>query len=261
MKERLDIFARKIKEFFSDKKRRSVFIWISSVALAVILIFTVCAVYVGDYYHADSEAIAAFADGSGVTVHTIDKDTTAFIPDGARAGFIFYPGGKVEAESYRPLMLALAERGILAVLTEMPFNLAVLDVNAADGVREAFPEVESWYIGGHSLGGSMAASYLAKNADSFDGLVLLGSYSTADLSSFDVEILSIYGSADGVMNREKYEKYKPNIATNLSEIVIDGGNHAYYGMYGEQSGDGAASISPAEQITLTAEYISEMIFN
>ena len=133
----------------------------------------------------------------------------------------------------------------------------MLDVNAADGITEQFPEIESWYIGGHSLGGSMAASYLAKHGDEFDGLVLLGSYSTADLTSS--KVLSIYGENDGVMNREKYEKYKSNLPADFTEKVIKGGNHAYFGIYGEQEGDGKADISAMEQIIITTDTISDFI--
>lgn len=261
MKEKLVSFIEKIKIFFSDKKRKKIFIWISSAALTFLLIFTVCAVYVSDYYHADNDAIAAFSAGSDIAVRSFDEGKTAFIPEKAEAGLIFYPGGKVEADAYRPLMLALAQRGILAIIIEMPYNLAVLDVNAADGVIDEFSYVDRWYMCGHSLGGSMAASYLADNSDSFDGLVLLGAYATDDISSLDIDVLSIYGENDGVLNRKKYEKYKSNLPANFLEIVIDGGNHAYYGMYGEQAGDGSASISQSEQISLTAGYVAEMIHN
>jgi hypothetical protein len=103
----------------------------------------------------------------------------------------------------------------------------------------------------------MAASYLSKNTDKFDGLILLGAYSTADLTG--CHVLSLYGSEDGVMNREKYEKYKSNLPTDFTEIIIEGGNHAYFGMYGEQDGDGRATISNTEQIFYTADNIADFI--
>jgi alpha-beta hydrolase superfamily lysophospholipase len=141
----------------------------------------------------------------------------------------------------------------------MPFNLAVLDMNAADGIRELYPEIDHWYIGGHSLGGSIAASYAAKNSEDFDGVILLASYSTTDISATTLDVLSIYGSEDNVMNREKYEKYKKNLPTDLIEIVIDGGCHAYFGMYGEQEGDGTPTLSAEEQIRVSADYISDFV--
>ena len=215
-------------------------------------------VYVGNYYHADMTAIDAFLPMQSVN-HSEKDGHIVFMPENPIAGFVFYPGGKVEYTAYMPLMAALADRGIICVLVKMPFNLAVLDVNAADGIREQYPEVEKWYIGGHSLGGSMAASYLAKHRDGFEGLVLLGAYSTADLSDSGLRVLSVYGSEDGVMNREKYEKNLTNLPDNFTEIVIDGGIHAYFGMYGRQKGDGEPRISNEEQIFITADIIFDTV--
>ncbi|MBP3329287.1 MAG: hypothetical protein J6L89_00480 [Clostridia bacterium] len=180
-------------------------------------------------------------------------------PESVKAGLIFYPGGKVEYTAYEPLMKACADRGIMCVLLEMPFHLAVFDVNAADGIQQKFPEIEKWYIGGHSLGGSMASSYLSKNIDSYEGLILLGSYSTADLSETDLDVLSVYGSEDKVLNREKYEENRINLPEDFTEFVIDGGCHAYFGIYGEQAGDGKAAITAPEQIVITAEKINELV--
>ena len=126
-------------------------------------------------------------------------------------------------------------------------------------MQEQYPEIEEWYIGGHSLGGSIAASYLAKNADDYEGLILLGSYSITDLSTTDLDVLSIYGSEDLVMNREKYEANKSNLPDDFIEIVIEGGCHAYFGMYGMQDGDGAPTISNHEQIDLTVMEIMKII--
>lgn len=172
---------------------------------------------------------------------------------------MLYPGGKVEYTAYAPLMLALAERDVLCVLIPMPCNLAVLHPNAAEGIPEQFPEIENWYIGGHSLGGSMAASYGVKHSEELGGLVLLAAYSTADLTDSGLDVLSMYGSEDGVLNMEKYESYRGNLPETTVEIVIPGGNHALFGSYGAQDGDGEASISPAEQIQYVAERIAEFV--
>lgn len=254
-----NILGERIRAFFADVKKRTVFIvsCVAVVALALIAILCFNA-YVSDYYAADRDAISEVARVSETDIYELEDGVTVFKPLNAKKGFIFYPGGKVEYAAYAPLMDTLASHGILCVLIEMPFNLAVLDINAADGIAEKFPRIEEWYIGGHSLGGSMAASYLAKNTDKIEGLVLLGSYSTADLT--DSRVLSIYGSEDRVMNREKYEKYKSNLPADFTEVEIDGGNHAFFGMYGHQEGDGRAKITPIEQITVTADAISEFIY-
>ena len=229
------------------------------VALVVAILLGACALYLGDYYPADEGAVAVFSAQDNVAVRILDDGNIVFEPQDATRGFIFYPGGKVEHHAYEPLLAALAREGILCVLVEMPFRLAVLDINAADGIREQYPEIEQWYIGGHSLGGSMAASYLEKNAQDYEGLILLGSYSTADLSHTDLAVLSVYGSEDRVMNREKYDECKSNLPVDLTEIVISGGCHAYFGMYGAQDGDGTPTISNHEQIRLTAEQIVKIM--
>ena len=244
---------------FKDRKKRKIFIWVTSVTLALAILVGAFAIYLNDYYRADMAAIEAFVTENEVPYTVIEGDDIVFKPENCRAGLIFYPGGKVEYTAYLPLMEACADEGILCVLVKMPFNLAVLDSNAAKGIPEKYPEIENWYIGGHSLGGSMAASYLSKNADVFEGLILLGSYSTADISEKDVDVLSVFGSEDRVMNREKYDKNLKNLPSDMTEIIIEGGCHAYFGMYGRQAGDGEPKISADEQIRLTAKYISEFI--
>lgn len=244
--------------FSQDKHKTKSLITITSIVLVIVILVGACAIYLGDYYHADMEAVEAFASINTSEQYTTENNTIVFEPDNATAGFIFYPGGKVEYTAYIPLMQKLSSEGILCVLVKMPFNLAVFDINAADGIQKNYPEIDSWYIGGHSLGGSMAASYIAENADNFKGLILLGSYSTTDISNTDLDVLSIYGSEDYVLNREKYTKSKINLPDDFTEIILDGGCHAYFGMYGPQEGDGTPTISNAEQICLTAEHIVAM---
>ena len=246
--------------FLKNRSKKKIIISLS-VVLVLVLLVVACAIYLGDYYRADCKAIEAFAAMNEVDFHTLADQTVVFEPKDATVGIIFYPGGKVDHRAYDPLMAACAKEGILCVLVEMPFHLAVLDINAADGICEMYPQIEEWYIGGHSLGGSMAASYLAKHTEAFEGLILLGSYATADLSDTELKVLSLYGSEDRVLNREKYDQNKSNLPANFSEQIIEGGSHAYFGMYGEQAGDGVARITNEEQIHFTAERIAEWIFS
>ena len=246
--------------FFADKRKRKIFITVTSIVLVIAFFVGACAIYLGDYYRADNEAIDAFLP-QGSAWKEEPNGNIVFEPGGATTGLIFYPGGKVEHTAYIPLMQACAENGILCVIVEMPFNLAVFDINAADGIQKEYPQIENWYIGGHSLGGSMAASYLEKHTNEYEGLILLGSYSTADLSDDELEVLSIYGSEDQVLNREKYNDNISNLPKDFKEIVIEGGCHAYFGMYGAQEGDGTPSITNEEQIQQTVEYIAQMILS
>ena len=228
-------------------------------SISLLVIGGACAVYVNDYYHAGETAVAALNSNEAVTVEQIEKDVIAFIPKEISAGLIFYPGGKVEYTAYAPLLQSLAENGILCILPHMTCNLAVLEMNAADGLCEYYPEVKNWYLGGHSLGGSMAASYLEKHTDNFDGLFLFASYSTANLSSFDLDVLSVYGTKDFVLNAEKYEKYKENLPADFTEHIIQGGCHAYFGNYGTQDGDGTPTITEEEQIAETVNAVLEIV--
>ncbi len=239
------------------KKKAPKCIIILCAGLLVVLL--ACAVYLGNFYRADMTSIEAFAPANSVEMHTDETGDLIFAPEAPLAGFIFYPGGKVEHTAYIPLMQSLASEGILCVLVKMPFRLAVLDIDAAAGIPEQYPQIEHWYIGGHSLGGSMAASYLSGQPDSFDGLILLGAYSTADLSESGLSVLSVYGSEDLVMNREKYGSSKENLPEDFTEILIEGGCHANFGMYGAQDGDGTPAISNEEQILRTSDAIAAMI--
>ncbi len=238
-------------------KRTRKFLIVIGVVIAALII--ACGAYLSDYYHADTEAVEAFASTSTVQMQQDDAGNYIFMPEDPEAGMIFYPGGKVECEAYIPLMQGLADEGVLGILVEMPFNLAVFDMNAAEGIQESYQEIEKWYIGGHSLGGSMAASYLSENSDAFDGLILLGSYSTADLSASELDVLSIYGSEDSVLDSEKYNANKRNLPEHFHEVVIDGGCHAYFGIYGAQEGDGIPTVTNEEQINITVEAISSEI--
>ena len=204
-------------------------------------------------YDASPDALAAMQE----SVH--NGHAQVFEPEDIQAGLVFYPGGLVDYAAYAPLMQALSDRGILCLLTEMPLDLAVLDMNAADGLQALYPQVDRWLIGGHSLGGAMAASYVSKHADAYDGLVLLGAYSTADLSGTDISVLSIYGTEDGVLNREKYAGCLKHYPQHFDEVIINGGNHAYFGDYGAQKGDGEAAISREAQIRITADAIAAML--
>lgn len=214
-----------------------------------------CCIYVSDYYRAE-ETFGILAPS--VSLETFE-DRMVFLPEKPEAGLIFYPGGKVEFTAYAPLMAALAEENILCVLLKMPLNLAVLDVDAAKGIPEQFPEVERWYLAGHSLGGSMAASFAGKHADTYDGLILLAAYSTADLTETGLKVCSLYGDRDGILNLEKYQKYRNYLPEDTLEQVLKGGNHAGFGCYGHQEGDGISGLETGAQIQWTADRVLELI--
>ncbi len=230
------------------------------VLLGVLLALVLAVViYVSDYYRADRTALASLENPDPAVAVRMEKGRIVFAPEEPEAGLIFYPGGKVEYTAYAPLMEKLAQEGVLCVLLKMPLNLAVLNGAAADGIPAEFPEVDVWAVGGHSLGGVMAADYAAKHTENVDAVVLLAAYATADLSHSGLRVLSVYGTEDGVMDAETYEKHRPNLPEDLTEVVIEGGCHAGFGSYGPQRGDGVPTVSAAEQQTVTAEAIRALL--
>ena len=241
------------------EKKRKVKKRILVPVIFVVVMVVVFGIYVNDYYHANEYAKAALQSDDDVEVLQLEEGLWTFMPDDPEAGLIFYPGGKVEYTAYAPLMRELAERDILCVLVEMPCNLAVLDVDAASGIPQQYPEIDVWYMGGHSLGGSMAASYIAKHRDEYDGLVLLASYSTVNLSQTDLTAVSLYGTEDTVLNMEKYQKYSKNLPQGTLEKEIEGGCHAFFGCYGAQDGDGVPAISNEDQIEITADICAKAL--
>ena len=233
-----------------------------SIFLVLILAFGIgCFLYINDYYHANEDAIAVLQQGALDTSEVIvsEKDgLMVFLPRGGTdIGMIFYPGGKVEYSAYAPLLYQCARQGITCVLIEMPGNLAVLDMNAAEGIPERYTHVNRWYLAGHSLGGAMASSYLAKHTEDYEGAILLAAYATEALHG--EKVLSVYGSEDSVLNMEKYEENKANLPEDYTEVVIGGGCHAYFGAYGTQDGDGEPSISAEQQWEITAQAVAEFV--
>ena len=239
------------------KKRTRI---ILSVCLAVLLVIGIGSyAYVSDYYHADETALEAMSYQTDSVQVGQDDDVIWFAPEDPTAGLIFYPGGKVENRAYAPLLRACAENGILCALVRMPGNLAVLDANAADGLQQKHPEVTTWYMAGHSLGGAMASNYAAAHEEDYDGLILLAAYSTKDLTGTPLRVLSVCGSEDGVLDWESYEKNRANLPADTTEVVLDGGCHAQFGSYGPQDGDGSPTISGEEQVRQTVEAITAFI--
>lgn len=226
------------------------------ILLIIIVVFIVAMlVYLERYYHADADAMKALDSDAQVTVIET-SDGYLFDGPGEDTAIVFYPGGKVEEESYAPLMHELAMQGKDAFLLKLPFRLAVFDMDAADDVIGEY-DYDRWILAGHSLGGVAAASYTAEHPDEVEGLILMASYPTKEIPD-EIPVLSIYGSEDQVLNMESYEESRDLWSAKIKEVVVEGGNHAQYGNYGEQKGDGEALISAEEQKRAVVENILKL---
>ena len=231
------------------KKLRTALTVLIIIAAALAAVFFV---YVNIYYRADDRALAALESDEAVEVEQTSYGWF-FDGPGESAGLIFYPGAKVEETAYAPLLHLAASRGLDVCLVRMPWRLAVLNSGAAAGILRQY-DYENWYVGGHSLGGAMAASYAAKHPEGLKGVILLGAYPVTRMPDSLLEIL-VAGSEDRIVNRKRIEKGRKLAPERYEEHEIPGGNHAQFGSYGAQKGDGAASITAEEQIEETVDVI------
>ena len=219
---------------------------------ALLLTCTVFLVYVEQYYHADESARAALKSDDTVKV-TQTEYGWFFDGPSETDSIIFYPGGKVEETAYAPLLHNLAGQGMDVFLVKMPFRLAVFGANKADHVMKQH-DYDRWYIGGHSLGGVMAASYAAAHGGQLSGVYMLAAYASKPLDE-NTRAVIIYGSEDRVLNRTKQEEANRYLPSDSVTCVMEGGNHAQFGNYGIQKGDGTAVITAEEQQRRTVELI------
>lgn len=197
-----------------------------------------------------AEAAPALASGSQVVVTSGQWLTFAPAADGEPAGLIFYPGARVDPRAYAPAAHAIAAEGFTVVIVPMPLNLAFLAPDAAADVIAAHPEIKQWAVGGHSLGGAMAARFAYAHPGDVAGLVLWAAYpaDTDDLAGRqDLAVTSIYGTLDGLATGAKIDASRSLLPPGTTWVAIAGGNHAQFGYYGPQAGDNPATIGAAEQ--------------
>jgi pimeloyl-ACP methyl ester carboxylesterase len=207
------------------------------------------------------EALAALQSDDQVQVE--NGSWLTFRPTGSQpdTGLILYPGGRVDYRSYAPLAREIARKGYTVVIAPMPFNLAVFGAERASDVIAAHPEIQRWTIGGHSLGGAMAANYIYGHPDAVSGLALMAAYPAGNTSLADRElnVASIYGTQDGVASVAEVRAAEPLLPPGTEWMAVDGGNHAGFGWYGPQPGDDVASISREKQQAQTVEAIVALL--
>jgi dienelactone hydrolase len=201
-------------------------------------------------------ALNSLVDSENISI--IETNRIIFTPKETRdTGFIFYPGGHVDPRSYSSIAHQIADEGYLVIIPKMPFNLAVMNKRAAVKIINDYKEIDNWVIGGHSLGGAMAASLVHDEPEMFEGLVLLAAYppQNNNISSLDIYVTIVYGSLDQLATQSEIEESLPLLPFETENVLIEGGNHAQFGDYGTQNGDGVATIEPEEQLKIVIEAI------
>lgn len=221
--------------------------WLKRIGIGLLIVLLVgltgFAIYTLDYSRAKPSALEVYTQSTqqSSSIH-------AFLSPASTIGIIFYPGGKVDSKAYSPLCLGLSDLGYSTFLVDMPFNLAVFDIDAANRVRKLNPQIKTWFIAGHSLGGAMAYTHYDAHPNDYAGIILLAAY---PLNQKDRPYLILKGSNDTVLDSNKLNGFK------VQEIL--GGNHAQFGDYGHQKGDGIATISAQAQKAFTLSAIQTFI--
>lgn len=164
-------------------------------------------------------------------------------------GFIFYPGGRIDPRGYAPLMQAVASQGYLIVIPTMPLNMAPFNSNVASEIMVFYPEIQNWVIGGHSVGGTMAAQYTVNHTDEIDGVVIWASYpaDTGDLSELSIPVTLIYGSLDPRVNTDSIAERQSLLPPDCEVVQIIGGDHHQFGAYKINPEEHFATISAEDQ--------------
>ena len=216
--------------------------WIVRIVVAVVVIGCLAVAVVvlrsPDAQRADDTALAALKSDEVVAVE-ID-DWQVFRPAGGGPpahGLIFYPGGFAEPAAYAPLLRQIAAAGFLVVSTPAPFDLALLAQDEALAVIEAYPQVASWTLAGHSMGGAVAGQFAAKYRDRLAGLVLWAAYpfENPELAASGLPVTSIYASADSFATVEEIEAGKAFLPADTRYVEIDGGDHYQFGSFGSEA--------------------------
>lgn len=217
--------------------------------------------WIGTPYKTGQLALDSLVSDNNVEV-TVDGNIT-FTPKGKEVtkGFILYPGAKVEAKAYAPLCKKIAESGYEVVILDMPLNFSLLGQNKAEEVIKEHENIKSWVVGGHSLGGIVAAKF-AEHNNNVDGVVFLASYPLNDnIKQLGKKIVSIWGSKDGVVNFARLIKSKDKLPQDTTYVEIEGANHSQFGDYGKQKGDYDALISKEKQLDITSNSIINLLKN
>jgi hypothetical protein len=230
-------------------------------SIFVIVLVSVFFIYVGTFYKAGPLALASLKSDAVVKVE--QNGDIYFVPvaEAKNIGFIFYPGAKVESRAYSPMAKEIASKGYPVIIAKMTFNLAILSPNRASQIIGKYRNIHTWAIGGHSLGGVMAADYAYNNSGKIKGLVFLAAYpqSKRDFTNFKLKCLSLWGSKDEVADLNKVRSSKKIMPKGSAYIEIKGGNHGGFGDYGHQKGDGQATITNKQQMLDTANYIIKFL--
>lgn len=226
------------------RRRRILTVVGLSVLTVLVIAVSVFLSWANDTFAAEPAGLAAVQEDTRVELD--DRgDVVILTPTGESdgRGLVFLSGAKVEPQAYAATFQEVAAEGTTVVIVKPFLNLAILERRPLDAFTDLVPGVDSWAVGGHSMGGVKACSYA--ETGEVDALVLLASYCSGDAlaDSTDLDVLSVSGTQDGLATPEKIDDSLDDLPATTTVVRIDGASHAQFGDYGVQPGDGTPTIS------------------
>jgi hypothetical protein len=224
--------------------------------VVLVVLLTVAVVFLGTPFEAPEDSLDRVENDPGVSVTEAGGGYVLEPAEPSDTGLVFYPGARVAPDAYVESLAPLArDANVTVVIPRFPFNLAIVDYglartglwpHAPTAAMDDHPEIERWYVGGHSLGGAMACRYADGYTDRIEGLVLYGSYCDRDISDSGLAVLSVAGTGDTVIDWNAYERGLDRLPAEAAVTELDGLNHTQFGRYTGQSGDTPTGTSYTE---------------
>ena len=239
-------------------RRVSAVIVVVLVLLVVSFLFYSSMVMMGDR----TAAVKAWSNPA-VTItstgHSVVLEPTG---EASGIGLVFIPGAKVDPYAYLYKLSGIVESsGVTVVITKPTLNLAFFDQRPLSLFESDAPDVTRWFIGGHSLGGVRACQLADSPGAGAEvaGLVLFGSYCANNLADSNLDVLSIGGSEDGLSTPGQIREASRLLPAQANLMQIDGLNHAGFGDYGTQSGDGTATLTSDQERDAITELLQFVV--
>lgn len=221
---------------------------IAGAVLAGVLVIAVAAfvIWANATYAAQPDALGDVEQDDRVVLAERDGAVVLTPASGAgEQGLVFFAGAKVEPEAYAATFRETAAQGRTVVIVQSFLNLPLLETRPLSEFTDLAPEVDAWAVGGHSMGGVQACRVADAEPEAVDALVLFASYCADDALAQrdDLAVLSLSATNDGLATPEKIEASRDDLPDGAVFATIEGGVHAQFGAYGEQSGDGTPTVS------------------
>ena len=137
-----------------NKRIRKKKIWmIAAIVIAVMLL-------VAAFFYTP-----ALPEAAEIAKQMKDVDGDLYFYGDSGVGFIIYPGAKADERSYAYIAQQLNAEGHTAVIPNIPLHMSVWGPEQGLEIIEDNPEVEKWFLIGHSLGGLPISQIAAKQPE------------------------------------------------------------------------------------------------